>query len=381
MNKKMLLLLFAVIVGPLNCFAEFRDIAAFAKRDPEIFKAGNIVLEQVVGNMPKVESQDSLGICFAFSSAAVLQQFYCTKKKLDCQNLDLKKKISPLQMAAFSTNGDPENIKDLESYDSIQEGGSGRKSLINAIDVTQMGFTDSCFPWDQFVSKHGEDPQVHAAIFEKLKTAYVDHKKTEATFCLDCLSKTLQQEFDMKIDDVRLLEALRTKTYQHFLYAIFLKDRENDPVNTYCKDLIGFSTGSIEIFPKEKGVISNYKDVMEVIKKVTANKMSLNLDGICMERKENGECVCTEMANGKCVKEARHSVAIAGYEKACLQTDACKNSCEKKGCYREAVKIHNSWGKSWQNKFDGGWVDAETLIKETEPLSKGILSWINPVKP
>lgn len=363
MDKKIFLLIFGVLLGPLNSFAKFRAIDAFAVIDHDRF---TFEAEKLVPNMPLVQSQDTLGICFGFSAGACAQQYYCQRRKLNCQNLPPEKKISPLQMAAYSTE---EDTTDVLAYTAIPNSGNTARALIVGMTEEKMAFADSCFPWDKFVSKYSDDPKAIDALFKKLRDAY-KQQKTEGTTCLDCLSNTLNNDFDLKIDNIKLLEALGTKTYQHFLYSIFFKHDSSQP---YCNDVIDFGfSAAVGTFPKE-GTTADYDSAMKTIKDVINMDTPVNLGGICME-KQNGKCACVPTESGTCL-EARHGVAISGYRKACRKAPECKNQCNKSGCYVESLKVHNSWGQSWQKQFDDGWVDARTLLNETR-LDAGALSWV-----
>ncbi|WP_415063179.1 hypothetical protein [Bdellovibrio sp.] len=353
MKKRIVLLIFSALFGPINSFGGWARLDAFATIDP-IYKpdASSTLLAP---NMPQVESQDSLGICYGFSSAAVLQQHYCQRKKLDCGKLDPKKKISPLQMAAFSTpdkNGSP---VDIDTYESIANGGSGFAALLTAVDLVGFGRADSCYPFDQFVSRYGDDPRVTAALFEKLRVQF-NQNKTEGTTCIECLSQNLLKDFQMKIENSKLEEALGKHDFEHFLFSIFLKNRISDPVEKDCTDLIKFSsTATVKMFPDEKDKVATQSELIGVMKEILKNGRAIELDGICLQK-----------SNGKCT--GAHTVAIAGYRKACKANGEC----------RESFKVHNSWGQSWQKEYDDGWVDAQTLLKETEPLEAGVISWIEP---
>lgn len=357
MNKQIVIVVVLVIFRPLVGFCGFAKVDAFATLGSQ-FKVEQTSILQAP-NMPPPTTQDSLGVCTGFSSWALVQQYHCQRKGLDCGKLEPKDKISPLQMAAFSRDPDDDSLdpQDRLNYETIPDGGSGATALLNAIGFVKRAAADSCFPWDQFVNRHGDDPTVYTAMFDKLKKAF-DQNKTEGSTCVECLSKNLQKDFDLKKDNVKLLEALNEKTYEHFLYAIFLKNHKDDPVEKYCVDSIKLGKeAKFEMFPATEKTFTNPKELMGVIKDLLKKGYPINMDGICIER-----------SGDKCI--SKHSLAIKGYRKACKPNGEC----------REVLQLQNSWGKSWQAEYDDGWVDAETLFNEVKPMGTGVISWINPSK-
>ena len=60
--------------------------------------------EIVITNMPKVMSQDTLGICYSFAAAAVMQANNCRIQRQDCPNLSEADTFSPLDVARFGQN-------------------------------------------------------------------------------------------------------------------------------------------------------------------------------------------------------------------------------------------------------------------------------------
>lgn len=76
--------------------------------------------------------------------------------------------------------------------------------------------------------------------------------------------------------------------------------------------------------------------------------------------------VCLNYSNSKCTQT--HSLVIAGYRKMCKSDGTC----------RDVVKVQNSFGKDWQEQNADGWLDAETLFRNTlsqKGRAKNSLAW------
>jgi hypothetical protein len=117
-----------------------------------------------------------------------------------------------------------------------------------------------------------------------------------------------------------------------------------------------------EQFPK---VIDVDRKVMaqkfvDKAKEVLQTGRPLALAGICLGE-ENAD---------NCNAPNRHASIIAGYRRVCNKP----NSRDPGAKCRDVLKIVNCWGKSWQDENDGGWVDAETLLRHTK-LQKNALGW------
>ena len=50
--------------------------------------------EKIIENMPRIRSQDTLGLCYAFSSATLLQKFYCDDVKIQ-EFINIDKSLLP----------------------------------------------------------------------------------------------------------------------------------------------------------------------------------------------------------------------------------------------------------------------------------------------
>ena len=85
----------------------------------------NSVIE--IPNMPRIRSQDHLGICHAFSATALAQKYYCDLQKIqNCSEVSPEKEISPLSVLSFSKIDEKKKIENILINDrslNIKEGG------------------------------------------------------------------------------------------------------------------------------------------------------------------------------------------------------------------------------------------------------------------
>jgi hypothetical protein len=308
-----------------------------------------------VANMPKVRSQDSSGACSGLSSAAVAQHYVCEAKKLDCQNLSPEQTISPFSMLSWmETNRRLNEPHEVDRHTNIRFNNPGWMALSNAAE-TKRDFSfdsDSCYPFDQFANKYGSNEAAVKKMIDKFEN-YYNKNKTEGTICEDCLKEDLKKDLLISAQADDLKQALSKDTFGEFLYRVVFR---NCPTFIKVKPSPKFNS-----YPQNDD--AKYEDLIGKIKEVMTEGRPINLSGICPLM------VDKKCKRGKSGKPASHDVVISGYRKMCKPSGAC----------RDVLKIHNSWGQAWQDQYDGGWVDAESLLKsaadDNGKFEKNMLAW------
>ncbi len=317
---------------------------------PEIKNTYSLTqFETIIANMPRVRSQDSLGVCFGFSSATVVQHYACLEQKSSCNPLDEMKEISPMSMVAWANPNDPnKRAGTWTNHSNIRFSGLGYGALGHfALDKNNMTFSESCYPFDQLANRYSDDKEAIETIVEKLKAEY-DRFKTEGSTCEECLLKLVQKDLGAKTTLRDLAIGLKQKTFEQFLYTAFVGSCESG--------LIAITPpAKMNMFPKQNET-ANYKELLGEIKKVLSLGRPLILDS-----------VCPYYENNKCT--GGHSVVITGYRSICKKDNP-------KDC-RDVLKIQNSWGEDWQKRNDDGWLDAKILLGD-KPFSEGAVSWLTP---
>lgn len=353
------------------------SIAAFGLNPfgPE-FKAQTDTQLQVV-NMPKVRSQDTVGLCYSFVASTLIDEANCKYKNIsDCSNVPDQDKISPLDMSRFSRKlPSDSDQKDRFSYEGLQEGGSAAFALYNGAFEAKSIVRESCAPFDQVVSKisdAGKAREIEQAMWEKFKNSYESYrnKKVECEQCaLEYATATaneMKQNFNLKVSNEEILKAFAEDSYGKFLDKILIPESCWTPKNT--TGLKG--PWKMEVYPDQKSGKSNYAKTIAKIKEVLQNKRPISF-GFCTETplKVKSQDGCGKIMKSGVQTSEGHAVVIKGYRRVC-------NS--KNQCY-DALQIQNSWGQSWQDANDDGWVDAKELLDRSfyEPLS---LAWLEEKK-
>lgn len=325
-----------------------------------------------VPNMPKVRSQDTIGICYSFVAATLIDEANCSENKIaDCASVHDKDKVSPLDLSRYSVLL-PDDVDDTDrfNYEGLRDGGHATLAIFNAMR-TESIVRESCAPFDQVIGKadtvkSAQDLEI--AMWKKFKDTYESVRK-KARECADCgleyataKSDEIKKNFNLKASNKEVLEAFSQDTYGKFLDKLLIPDKCWDWENqTRLK-----GNWTLEDYPKA-GEKSDYNKMIAKVKEVLRTKRPLSL-GFCTQVPLS---VKTQMACGE-VKDssgnsvgAGHALVIKGYRRVC-------NS--KNQCY-DALQVHNSWGESWQRANDDGWVDAKELLNRTF-YEAGSIAWL-----
>ncbi len=342
------------------------QITSHAAEYTNIFKSLGPTYNQVsddatLTNTPRIRSQDSFGACAGFSASCVLQYNFCEAKNLKCSELNPENEYSPLHvLSTANTNKEGQLPGTIQNHRNIQFGGYGSLALKNLIRMKGRAVSEACYSFDQVANKYGDNDQAVNAMLKRYQERF-SSLKTEGGVCEDCLvnlQKDVHRDFGSKVTIDELRNAVRRDTFGEFLY-----------------DAVGFGGAvcpSIKIDPLPKyfsfpdsGTTATPEEAVVKMKEVLKQGHPMVLDGLCLYR-ENGKCV------------SNHSVAVTGYRKICSKTT---------GACREVVRLHNSWGQGWQDKFKmgpddkvGGWVDALSLF-EGKKIEAGDIAWLVPPPP
>ena len=322
-----------------------------------------------VSNMPRVRTQGQLPMCYAMTASVVAQRHICNLKGIaDCANLTGAEKsieISPLSMLAWSKVSSPERAVDsFLSYLSLDFTGGGSSTTALAVGGDYFVFAkDSCFDFDKFVRHYGsisstpEQAEEKAIqwelayaelkyVFEKnknpsLRAAMKTPSSSPQDECIDCV--LVNRNLFTRIDRKRPDEALEKNSFREFLYNLLLGN---------CGRFAFAPRPTWQVYPGP-GQTTSKDELRQKIMRVVDNKLPVALQGICLSR--DGANECTQF----------HSVVIAGHKQVCITPGNC----------RILFKVHNSWGIEWQDQYDNGWVDANSILENINYSRNGMLSW------
>ncbi|MBO9666712.1 MAG: hypothetical protein J7501_07840 [Bdellovibrio sp.] len=347
-----------------NCYAQFYG---FNKVDQSLKATDQIEIT----NMPPLMSQDSVANCYAFPAANLLNAEVCRYEKIKCSELPQDQMFSPLGLARY---GRPEETKESanlnaknKNADALQGPDGGNSfNILNYVTRYLSAPSEKCMSLDRILSKVGgadqvNEMQVHA--FQRLEQMYSKSKKIKSD-CADCLSNfyasaqdEIEKNFDVKVSSDRLLKMFAQSTYTEFFDRLFT------PSECYRAKNSAFLESKVEpdSYPPEGIENGNYAGAIEQIKDTLTSGRPLALGNICGDKEPKPKDKKTKKPQCK----AFHEVTVAGYRKVCDK----KNKC------RDVVKVINSWGKSWQEQNDEGWLDAKSLLDRTF-YEEGTLTWL-----
>lgn len=340
-------------------------IATLAYASPYMIASSDFV--DVVGskveipNMPRIRSQDHLGICHAFSATTLAQKYYCDLQKIqNCAEVPPDKEISPLSVLSFKNLDEKkklENIAINERSLQLKGGGNAFINLWNSQESFSF-FQEACFPFDQFVEKFGQNKEMMDATIAKLERFFKANKKsaTEAEAVESCPS-CLQEEknlvatiFPQDKYKNKLEYGLTKNTFPEFLYETLFA--------AGCKK-INMPSPNVNLYPDFKQEATD-EEVTNKIKEVLASGIPLQISNVM------------SVVNNE---KIGHVFVISGYKKVCKPNGECL----------DLVKAHNSFGKEWQDQANGGWIVLSDLLKSKEDRVNGkhksaSLSWLTEKK-
>lgn len=331
-------------------------------------------------DMPRVRSQDSLGLCYSFTAATLIDRQTCVDKGISCSTMPDELRVSPLDMARYGKvppNGMAR--EDRENYSGIEESGKLDLTLKNALRAGGAIASEACAPFYQIVANN-PDPvrreEIEKNFWKRLKHLYEQSKLRPG--CTECEIETataieeFRKDFALKSSNEEILRAFAQDSFAKFLdKALIAEDcgfmglaEINPKYNVQVFPSSDLPANTADKFEK------SYKDMVNQIKTVLKDKkVPLGLN-FCAQQgaltvKSMKECSPSQDETSS-VTGFGHSVVISGYRRVCKNGD--------KDCY-DALKVENSWGQQWQDENNDGWVDARELIKRSF-FAKASLTWL-----
>lgn len=345
--------------------------SAFTKVDPSYSQKKN-ALE--VGNMPRITSQDGLGICYAHVAATMMQAENCKVLKKDCSSLSETDTFSPLDLTRLHRPKDGKSeISDIRSsYQGLDvSGGNPHDAIIIGALGTKNAANEGCLSLDRILSKmnsRGETVEAQNAMWLRLKGQYEEARKKakENEGCDSCLNNVyttaaekvtpeVEQNLNLKVDNIKLAKAFAAETFNKFLDDLLGASQCRRASQMVAFE--NYEKVNYETFPK--GNSATPEQFKTKVKDVLKAGRPLALANICLGQESAKDCR----------DENFHAVVIAGFRTICNPAGKC----------RDSFKVVNSWGKSWQDQNDGGWIDADMLLTRTK-MSSDILGWFEDKK-
>jgi len=319
----------------------------------------------VIKNMPAYRTQDGLGLCYAAATTTLLDHFYCKEKKIDCKSRSNDERISLLSVAGHN------------SYlgDEIHVGGRPAKilnNIKNKILNNKKPFIlkEKCAPYESLMLEHyayrdrngmAQTAREQAAGWYFLKNIFDNKYKNRDRNTLAC---TIKEKLKINKSLESIIKTLDAFIFENFVYQVLIDKGCLSQESSYI-DIPLFENKNYPDHDKEKSV--NYTLGIEKLNNLLLNKIPVQVN-ICANYVVEGETAKkNEIMGDAC---SGHAVVVSGMKKVCRNKNDCKT----------LIKIHNSYGKDWQDNHNEGWVDAEPILKASITGDfRNSFNWIQPV--
>lgn len=348
----------------------------------------------VLENLPKSFSQDTFSNCNAVAAAFILDATNCRKdpKKRRCDKWPDEEAFSRLDITRYNQEA-PKQGKYRDYFRGVQGPGSAKNIVYNAFNYRVPVASQKCSSLDQVLAKFGDTPELRKAqqaAWNTLKRKYEDYqaKKNCPTCTADFFAAArteISEHFKIQKDNTELLTAFSQQTYEMFLDKLLIPAECSKDDNMVSLDNVPLL--KLDAFPRDELEITTYEKSIDTIKSVLSKQVPILVDNVCtgnnfnLKKTQDANIALirsginartTGAKGGQTSKEIcsdAHSVVISGYRKICKKIDTPEEEC------RESLKIENTWGKTWQNENNDGWVDAQTFMDRTGYLGQNLI-WI-----
>lgn len=356
--------LYFILMSTFSATALASQIPGFVRVDSSY----SIKKEESDIKMPRVTSQDGLGICYAHVAATLMQAENCRALKVDCSSLPESALFSPLALTRLRAPDQGEALPEqYGAYKGLNvDGGNNHNTAMIGALVVRRAPSEECLSLDRVLSKmqtRGETTEAQAAMWEGLRMQFETVKKQAQAKanCAECLNNIyatavekmtpeVEKNLNLKTDNVRMAQAFAAETYEKFLDEFLGAGQCRRPSQQVSFE--NYQNVKYETFPSEGS--ASPQAAKAKVKEVLKGGRPVALANLCLGN----------AAASQCEPDKLHSVVIAGYRTVCNSGGKC----------RDLFKVINSWGKSWQDQNDGGWLDADSILTRTHIRAEA-LGW------
>lgn len=317
-----------------NAFADFPFVVANIRG---LSKAGSFE----VSHMPPIKDQGQIGLCYGFSSTALLENFRCRELGVNCH--DKSQLISTLDVTSYFLSFNSSIPR------ALRAGGVTQFVLSNILEQDAKLASDKCinyssfgkpaglFDSPRFIEKNGWD-YLNAKWNE-----YNQNKLKNVSICVNCMADDIKKYLKkMKTPVGQIEDALvNSHSVEEFLFKAIIPNECFDDNKSIT--LPSFEVKSFPTTAEEKGPEKLAKKIESIL-----------LNNIPLE-------ISIRMISGG--EFGGHSIVLAGIKRFC--------KAPGEGC-KTLVKVQNSWGELWQDYNNDGWVD---LV----PLTQVVLAEFNSI--
>jgi hypothetical protein len=300
----------------------------------------------IISPSTPTKAQDGIGLCYGFSATSLLEHHRCSVNNSSCQNPS--DQLSSLDVTSNANPG------------SIVEGGHSARILSNIQSKLKVA-KEECVRFSALVHEYSDSKgfrysnerggwKVFADKWREFKGLKQDTPRNDCVTCMaDAIKSTL---VNIQTPREQIIDAFNTSsTLEQFLYKSLLPSQ--------CLKDNNMAT----IPPFVARGFPSYKD------QLTVDSLSKKVETILLNGLPLEIGICTMLQEeGKCREDQGHSIALFGIKEVCSRS---QNIC------KTMVKVKNSYGQTWQEQNDDGWVDLRSLAESSIALSKhGNINWI-----
>lgn len=317
----------------------------------------------VIQNMPKATSQQSLGICFAYTASTVFNYYNCRILGVkDCKSVPSGDLASPLDMARYgkAAVGD---VSYESSYRGIPDGGGGIHAMEASTILVGSVASQACLDLrmvlgDSYVADGNmNEANIKAqreviSNFKRFYTAYKANGNSPVTVS-DAVMQDLASFFPAQSDKGVVARALQENSYPDFFDRMVTRSvckRAKNRAYFEGKDKM-----EIHFYPDDSKKKATLQGMTKGIRRAIDHDNPVIIEGICI----------TKNKGSKCPKENLHSMVIYGYAEL----------CDLGGICRFGLKLRDSNGDNMNAFFERNWIDAEKLLKSIDD-TRQFLGWL-----
>jgi hypothetical protein len=391
-----------------------------------------------IKNMPKVQSQDTVGDCFGCASSTIMQKFICDndrdfveknpdnptdapKIKIPCNEAPPEKMVSQLSMVAWADKNevvlDENNCKNATDKDACIT--QVRNDLSKCNDPKNKELCIKQLKEELAKKFDARDAKYHKNI-KIFKDATTLSLGANALYSSSTSLKFMPEScfpFDQLVSEYGSHGNKKTGVIFETIYEKSRELYESEHKKalegntTPCEECLsqlnkGFHTDAFTAETLSSAILKNsygeflfellFKNCKPMTLKMRPpvfNKLPAGQDQLLPKSEVLDkikplldknlpvllEPVCLKFESNKCVSS--HTLVVSGYRTVC--SEAPKDKTDKKEISEKCkpqLRIHNCWGEDWQAANNGGWVDAGNLIKNingaSTDISSGNISWL-----
>lgn len=278
-----------------------------------------------VKNMPPIKSQDGLRNCFAQTSATMIEWYRC-KYYNKCTSSSDDQRLSAIDLSRHQT-------KPASQFPDI-DGGHPIDVLRNARSYSVV--KEECLKTNEILYNENEDNDAYLYF---LKDYFTREKRI-------CGKRSLSdQEYNEmfitnlnhKFGEILAQVVKESNTMEAFLYNALITKKG-------CTSQTAHTPSNYEVnyYPKKEQPTP--EKIIEMCKSLLLQDVPVSL----------------------LIED--HALVISGI----------KEACNKEGKCEILLKVVNSYGQSWQNQYDNGWLKASALINSSMKHTGPKLTWITP---